>query len=367
MTRENPMSTARIPHRVAATALAGLALMGFASPALADTAGPSATLPVVADTAAPGEVIAATASTPSAGTSATAGIRALASRPRAIVVTGHGGRPVALVREGSEPLRIPRPGGAPATFTGLAPGATYTVVVGGLRVARVTAVDRPSPVTRIVVHRTPAVGTVQVRWEYRTTRSAGRVGFEVTASAAGAPTVRALVADVRSATLTGLQPATLYTFSVTPTNTAGRGRSTSAVMTQVLGAPAVTPLPTAPVAPPAPAPVPAPAPAPAPATRTILVCPAGFTENTSGTCTSRLPYTFHDEATGPAPLLTSVETTIRACPAGASLEDYGWTMYCRTYGPVPTRSVKDATPAGYTDTGSAWERTVAKEAVEVPA
>lgn len=359
------MSTTRIPHRVAATVLAGIALIGFAGPAWADTAGPAVALPVVADTAATGEVIATTVSTPSAGTSATAGIRAIASRPRAIVVTGHGGRPVALVREGSEPLRIPRPGRAPATFTGLAPGATYTVVVGGLRVARVTAVDRPSPVTRIVVHRTPAPGTVQVRWEHRVTRSAGRVGFEVTATAAGAPTIRTVVADVRSATLTGLQPATLYTFSVIPTNSAGRGRPTSAVMTQVLGAPAATPLPTAPVAPPAQAP--APAPAPSPATRTIFVCPAGFAENPSGTCTSRLPYTFHEEAAGPAPLLTSVETTIRACPAGASLEDYGWTMYCRTYGPVPMRSVKDAPPAGYTDTGSAWERTVPKQAVEVPA
>lgn len=364
------MSNTRILHRAAATALAGVGLIGLAGPALADTTAPAAPPTVVADTTAPGEVIAATAPAPQAGASATAGIRALASRPRAIVVTGHEGRPVALVREGSEPLRVPRPGRAPAVFSGLTPGATYTVVVGGLRVGRVTAVDRPGPVTRVIAHRTPEAGTVQVRWDYRTTRASGRVGFDVAARAAGAPTVRSSVADVRSTTLTGLLPNTLYTFSVTPHNVAGTGRPTSAVMTQVLSGPAVTPLPTAPIAPLAPPPAvpgPSPAPAPAPATRTIFVCPAGYTENTSGTCTSRLAYTFREEVTGPAPMLTSVETTVRACPVGANLEDYGWVMYCRTYGPVPTRTVKDATPAGYTDTGTAWERTVPKDAVVVPA
>lgn len=356
------MSTHRL-FRVAAgtlapVALAAVALVGASGPAQADSPPPPAAVGVLADTSAPGEVI-ATAAAPSR---ATTGIRAQAPRPRTIVVTGHGGRPVALVREGAHPLRVPRPGRAPATFTGLTPGATYTVIVGGLRVGAVTALDRPAPVSRVVVHRTPEVGTVQVTWQYRATRSAGRVGFDVVASAAGVPTVRTTVGDQRSTTLSGLRPDALYTFTVTPRNSAGAGRSTSAVMTRFLGGASPAPSPAAP----APA-VPLSAPSPAPATRTIFVCPGGFTENAAGTCTSRLDYTFHEEATGPAPLLTSVETTIAACPAGANLEDYGWVMYCRTYGPVPTRTVKDPTPDGYTDTGTAWERTVPKDAVVVPA
>jgi hypothetical protein len=238
------------------------------------------------------------------------------------------------------------------------------VVVGGLRVGAVTALDRPAPVSRIVVHRTPEAGTVQVTWQHRSTRSTGRSGFEVVASAPGAPTVRATVGDARSTTLGGLRPDALYTFTVTPRNSAGTGRPTSAVMTRFLGGPASDPAPAAPLPT---VPVPSPSTAPAPATRTILVCPAGFAENASGGCTSRLAYTFHEEAAGPAPLVSSVETPVAACPAGFNLEDYGWVMYCRTYGPVPLHTVKDATPAGYTDTGTAWERTVAKEVVVVPA
>lgn len=362
------MSTTRTLIRFTAGTLAALALVATAGPALADTGAPAATGTVVADTSAPGDVIAATATTTPASTTPASGIRVGAPRPRTVVVTGHGGRPVALVREGTEPLRVPRPGRAPATFTGLTAGTTYTVVVGGLRVGTVTALDRPAPVSRIVVHRTPEPGTVQVTWQHRSTRTTGRAGFDVTASAPGAPTVRSVVGDVRSTTLTGLRPDALYTFTVTPRNSAGAGRPTSAVMTRFLGGPTSDPAPAAPLPTvPVPPQASAPAPAPAPATRTILVCPAGFTENASGGCTSRLPYTFHEEAAGPAPLVSSIETPVAACPAGFNLEDYGWVMYCRTYGPVPMRTVKDATPDGYTDTGTAWERTVAKEVVVVPA
>ncbi len=381
------MSTTRTVIGIAASTLAALALVATAAPARADTTAPAPSATVVADTSAPGEVVATTTTTTASG------IRVEAPRPRTVVVTGHGGRPVALVHEGTEPLRVPRPGRAPATFTSLTPGSTYTVIVGGLRVGAVTALDRPAPVSRIVVHRTTQVGTVQVTWQHRSSRGTGRAGFDVAASAPGAPTVRSIVGDVRSTTLTGLRSDALYTFTVTPRNSAGAGRPTSAVMARLLGGPMsdpapTAPLPTAPATPepntrPAPAPVPAPAPAaesapspapspaptptpapaPAPTTVTVYICPKGYAENAAGTCTSRLAYTFHEEAAGAAPMLSSVETSVRACPHGANLEDYGWVMYCRTYGPVPTRTVKDLTPVGYADTGSAWECTVPKDAV----
>ena len=92
------------------------------------------------------------------------------------------------------------------------------------------------------------------------------------------------------------------------------------------------------------------------------MCPTGFTETSDGKCQTTLPYTFstlaytfHTETTGPAPLLNSFETA-NVCPAGYNLEDYGWVKYCRLYGPAPTATVKDATPAGYTDDGTAWIR-----------
>ena len=50
--------------------------------------------------------------------------RATASLPRGIVVTQHRGQPVSLFAPGQAPLRKPRPGSAPATFTGLKAGTT---------------------------------------------------------------------------------------------------------------------------------------------------------------------------------------------------------------------------------------------------
>ena len=41
--------------------------------------------------------------------------------------------------------------------------------------------------------------------------------------------------------------------------------------------------------------------------------------------------------------------------------------HCRRYGTAPTTQVKDATPTGYTDDGTQWVKTVAKEAKVVPA
>ena len=112
--------------------------------------------------------------------------------------------------------------------------------------------------------------------------------------------------------------------------------------------------------PPAPT-TPPPAPAPGPSTKTIYVCPDTFTENAQGVCAKTQPYTFttkaytfHTEATGPAPILDSYETAVAACPGGYNFEDYGWVKYCRKYGAAPTKSVKDATPTGYTDTGTEW-------------
>ena len=74
--------------------------------------------------------------------------------------------------------------------------------------------------------------------------------------------------------------------------------------------------------------------------------------------TTNLPYTYHTVQTGPAPLLDSFETQ-SVCPAGYNLEDYGAQgKFCRLYGTPPTAQVKDAPPAGYTDNGTNYTKSV---------
>lgn len=329
------------------------------------TAGSARADDLVADSTSHGPIIAA-----GGGGSAIprSGPVAVASLPRGIVVTRHDGKPVALFAAGQPPLRKSRPGSAPATFTGLTAGTSYTVIVGGSAIGRVVAVDRPQAATRLVVRATTPTGNVNVNWNYRDLKSTGgaNVTFLLRATSPTAPTVATRVARMRSATLSGLAPTALYTFSVTPINSAGGGRATTARMTKTLAEISSASVPTAPAPTLTPTPTPTPAPA-APATRTIYVCATDYVENSSGTCTRTLPFTYHQVATGPAPILVSYETIARACPAGYNLEDYGWVMYCRLYGPIPTIAVKDPTPAGFTDNGNAWVRTVPKDAVVVPA
>lgn len=354
----NPTTLARV-----AVVAALAALVAAAAPAHADDV-------VAADSASQSLVIAVGGS--GAGPSRP-GAHAAASLPGGIVVTDHGGKPVSLFAQGQPPLRKARPGRSPATFTGLRAGTAYTVVVGGRSIGRVIAVDRPGSASRLIVNATGEPGVVRLQWRYHDLARTGgsSVTFQLSATSRTAPTVTTRAQNTRSGELSGLDPTALYTFSVTVVNSAGHGRATSATMTKTLAqlvapAPVAVPPDSPPDSPPAPV-APAPPPPAPPATRTIYVCPNDYVENSSGTCTRTIPYTFHQEPSGPAPLLVSYEVTSRACPSGYSLEDYGWIMYCRLYGPIPMAMVKDATPSGYTDDGTAWVRTVPKDAVVVPA
>jgi len=152
-----------------------------------------------------------------------------------------------------------------------------------------------------------------------------------------------------------------------------------------------------PAASPQPAAAPA-APAP-PRTRTVYVCPNGFTEM-SGNCTTTLPYTyltlaytFHQ-----VPYTVTVQdppnvyaadraqSTGTLCPWGGSPNPAGDLCSIPGGSHQVTRynTVKDATPNGYTDTGTEWKKkdvaptgytdngtqwvkTTAKIATEVPA
>lgn len=306
--------------------------------------------------------------------------RAMASIERGIVVTNHGGRPIVISAAGEPTVRKPRPGSMPARFGGLAAGRRYNVSVGGRTIARVVAVNRPSPASRLVVQTTDVPSTVRMSWLHRTSAATGgrSIRYDLAATSTSAPTVSATVVNRRSGVLTGLDPAAIYTFTVTPRNSAGRGLASRAAMTkslaqltgistsppaspapQTANPPAPTPTPTVTVTAPPAAPA-APTGPSAPTTKTIYVCPDGYTEVAS-TCQKTLPYTystktytFHDEATGPAPLLETYETSANSCNPGYNWEDYGIAKYCRRYGPVPTKKVKDAAPAGFTDDGAQW-------------
>jgi hypothetical protein len=160
-----------------------------------------------------------------------------------------------------------------------------------------------------------------------------------------------------------------------------------------------------PQAQPAAAPQPAPQPAAAPAaqapprTRTVYVCPDGFTEVNS-ICTTTLPYTYstlaytyHQEpytvtVQDPPTVYAAdrAQSTGTLCPWGGSPNAGGdlCSIAGGTHQETRYNTVKDATPNGYTDTGTEWKKrnaaptgytddgtqwvkTTAKIATEVPA
>jgi hypothetical protein len=330
--------------------------------------------PAIADTA-PDTIIAAdttpelAAPSPAPSVSRMVGIDA--NIVNGLTVTGAGGSRINLTARG-ERTRTSTPARAKAAvFRRLTPGTAYTVRVNGTVVGSGTPVGHVGPAVGLTVSTTSAADEVLLRWNQQPTRGQGSsISYMVTARpviALGRNTPAAEISGVtteRAATL-ALEPTIRYAFTVTPRNTASTGKPSTALMTRTLaelhGRSDVPAVPAPTVQPPA-APTSAPAPAPAgPSTKTIYVCPDTFTENPQGLCEKTTPYTFtaaaytfHTEATGPAPILDSYETAVAACPGGYNLEDYGWVKYCRRYGPTPTRTVKDPTPAGYTDTGTEW-------------
>jgi hypothetical protein len=332
--------------------------------------------PAVADTA-PGTVIAAdTTPEPPAPVTALAVSQVVgidADLVNGLTITGTRGNRVTLTARG-ERTRTAKTHASTVRFRGLTAGKSYTVRIDGTLVGTGTPVGPVGPAVGLTVATTTAPDEVLLRWNQRPTRGQGPVisyavlATPVTAigrSTATTAVVTGVTTD-RVATLV-VDPAVRYTFTVTPRNSAGTGRATTATMSRTLREmTGTTDVPSTPAAPPLPIPAPAPAPVPTPApagpsTKTIYVCPDTFTESPQGACEKTTPYTFttiaytfHTETTGPAPILDSYETAVAACPGGYNFEDYGWVKYCRKYGTAPTRTVKDATPDGYTDTGTTW-------------
>jgi hypothetical protein len=167
-------------------------------------------------------------------------------------------------------------------------------------------------------------------------------------------------------------------------NTATNASTTQSAITTALtdnvvspAAQASTSSASAPQVQPAAAPQPAPQPAAAPAapapprTRTVYVCPDGFTEVNS-ICTTTLPYTystlaytFHQEpysvtVQDPPTVYAAdrAQSTGTLCPWGGSPNAGGdlCSIAGGTHQETRYNTVKDTTPSGYTDTGAEWKR-----------
>ncbi len=295
-----------------------------------------------------------------------------------------------------------------ATFNNLTPGVTYTFTAAG-QTTQLRAIEATTSATNLTVFTTDTAGAVTLTWDHKNTITQGDVNYEITATPAQDNQIDANLrvkltlteqSKDQEFTLTGLDTDVLYTFTVTAINTLGAGKASSASMTKslheltglalTLPDPPVTPTPK----PAAVATVPAAQPA-QPATRTIYVCPSGFSD--VGTlCEKTLAYTFHNETeTRSYSYHTEMESygpwkdfgtdwSGTTCPNGGTLHQG---MGCMGYDQRPisvkdatpadfsdnggtwskTTTVKDSTPAGFSDNSSAWVQTAAKQAQVVSA
>ncbi len=332
---------------------------------------------------------------------AQAGPSASADRPAAITVNDHGGQPITLTAKGEKARTASKPAGQTATFSGLTLGKPYTVKVGGELIGVVTPVTTPGAASRLVVSATELPGAVNLAWKQAAKPNTGALTYRVTASSPDLTPIEATISN--GGILTGLTTDARYTFTVTPLSSAGAGKAAKAVMAKSLrelGAP--TSDPTAPVPPkkvasndpgsetPAPATSQqAPSQPSTPRTKTIWVCPDGYSpagdlcQKTAAYTYSTTSYTYHPVTR------TWTETVIDGAePMGDTWRPGCTDGWCITASHQETRSettmVKDATPSGYTDTGSNWSKkdsmpagyaddgsqwvsTAAKIATEVPA
>jgi hypothetical protein len=315
-------------------------------------------------------------------------VKAVANIVRGITVTGAKDASVTVQRKGAKAITKRAKANAPVQFTNLDAGKPYQVSVAGKRVATVTPVTAVGAATNLIVSTTNSEGEVTLRWTHDVNRGEGRVTYLASATSQTAPPVEREVTDPNGSVLTGLRGHAIYTFTITPMNSAGAGKPTRAMMTKSLDeitgkkpiaesvpAPKAAPEP---VQAPQPAPQPAPAPAPQPATKTIYVCPEGYTD-IGELCEQKMAYTYTDvQRTGTRTIDASTAYAANvgpnaqgpACPWGGSLNPSG--DLCVIPGTATetytyTETVKDPIPSGYTDNGTEWVRTAAKIAKVVPA
>lgn len=321
-------------------------------------------------------------------------ITAKATAPGVITVTAAPNTRVSVVPAGrtqsrdGQPLNKVTGRDGIAVFTSLNPGTTYAVLTPDA-MTEVTVMDRAGEARALTVTTTGRTGEVRLAWNFSPSRgSKARPQFRIEArpDASGQPTLVDQVSTT-SMMMSGLDANLRYLFRVTPFNSLGDGVSTSARMTRSLAEfagrsvslePAPVPaapliaLPPAPIpaATPTPTPTPEPAavsspqpasnPAPsAPRTKTIYVCPDGFGD--AGTnCRKTSAYTYSTRSYTYTYGKTGTETFMDTCSSGYTDANGQFHWVQQPHPCQQTRDVfgniKDATPAGWTDTGSGWSK-----------
>lgn len=378
----------------AALAVATAAVLAFAGPAAADT--------IAVETP---PVVLAQDLTPAPATVPADVVGIDANIVNGLTVTGHQGMRVTAAAKGRTTHSVTVSADKPAVLKGLTPGVRYTVRIGGRTVATAIPLAQVGSAAGLRVETTGTPGAVQLTWTHVISAHEGDdVSYAITAmpllaDGTDGPAVVTATASGSTTTLTGLDAKARYRFTVTPRNTASAGRPSTATMTTTLGAltgtAPVTPVPAAAPQPAVVTPAPAPAPAPGPSTKTIYVCPAGFVP-AGDACTDTKAFTFHAETVaytfhngvvgshvvhhpgeGACSYLPNPNSPTGLdifCPPGwdETVLDYGNVKdatpagYTDT-GTAWTHQVKDTAPAGYVDSGTAWVKTVAKVATVVPA
>ena len=316
-------------------------------------------------------------------------LSAIPAAPRAIRIQAQPGAQITLTATGERPRQVQADEAGTALVTKLTAGTTYTLTTEDASIT-VTPVLGAGRARNLQVTTADDIGAVTLTWQHAATPARGTIGYRVEATPIDAGTTAvALVDEVTTTTakLSGLDPQLRYSFSVTPVNVLGDGKPSVAVMARSLSAmtalpaPAATtnPTPTAPIAPgtpqqapptesaPASGPVPsgqaptvAPAVAPTrPSTRTVYVCPDGFTDQ-GGTCTKTMGYTYQTQSYTYTRGKVGTESFVSTCSSGYT-DSSGTIHYLVPPHPCTiTRDVfgdiKDPTPEGWEDTGSSWRK-----------
>lgn len=345
------------------------------------------------------------------------GLTILANRVNAITVTGHSGGIITAKAAGHVTKAVKVPANIPAVINQLDAGTRYQVLVNGKRVGFANVVGQVGANQELIVETTDNSDEVSLSWKHIVNKGEGApVSFTATASigASKTPAVKVVTTDTHTL-LKGLNKNERYTFTVTAHNSASIGRASIAAMQQTLAqisgtfaeqvsAPVTVVQVSTPAPSPSPTPTPAPAasPAPAPATKTIYVCPDGYTD--AGTlCEKLMAYTFHDVTTT-SPYTYHQQFIQTGSHITFSTDgSNGGTYYTKDawnatdgsaegfYAVIPdgynisvkdapptgftddgskytkTEKIKDNAPTGYTDNGSSWVTATAKNAKVVPA
>ncbi len=349
------------------------------------------------------------------------GLTILANRVNTITVTGHSGGVITAKAAGHVTRSVKVPTNIPAVINQLDAGTRYQVLLNGKRIGFANVVGQVGANQELIVETTDNPDEVSLSWKHIVNKGEGvPVSFTATASIGASKTsaVKAVTTDTHTL-LKGLDRNERYTFTVIASNSASTGRASIAVMQQTLAqisgnfaeqvsapatvmqvstsAPADSPAPV-----PAPAPAPAPSPAPAPTTKTIYVCPDGYTDAGS-LCEKLMAYTFHDVTTSSSYTYHQQFVQTGSHITFSTDGSNGGTYYAKDawnstdgsaegyYAVIPdgynisvkdappagfiddgtkytkTEKIKDNAPTGYTDNGSSWFTTTAKIAKVVPA